>query len=503
MLQQIPACCGPIVVLAGKGNNGGDALVVARYARRCGHTVEVILMHDPASLSTDAQVMYRRACSAGVPCFVMPENAAGLPAEAADRLDWAQVVVDGLMGTGAKGHPRQPYAQAINAVNQWRAAGPGNKLTVALDIPSGLDSDTGRPYDPTIRADLTVTFHLPKLGLLMGPARDYAGTVWVADIGIPAEAMPAIKARLLLPEQVRAELPGPAADTHKGRRGRLWIVAGSRGMVGAAILVARSALRAGAGLVHVAVPAGERPILAGAVPEALTLPLPETGDGAISTVAIPRLVEALQGADAVVIGPGLGQSESVRTVVEEVIASVRVPVVVDADALNAVAGTWSNVLPKCKGVPVLTPHPGEAARLLACGVTEIQSDRPAAARMLSQQSRGIAVLKGARTLIAEPQGDLWVNPTGSEALATGGTGDVLAGAIGALCAQGISPGSAARVAVFVHGWAGQELAGEFGVTGVIAGDLPAAMARVFHKLRQWPDGERDKILQACGLLNLP
>lgn len=492
----------PMVLFAGKGNNGGDALVVARYAVMAGVKAHVVLLHDPSEFSTDAKFMYQLARESRVPFLYWGEGEDRTPAAVAKALQRAAVVVDGLLGTGLAGSPRGSYAQVIKTINACREVTGKRPRIVALDVPSGLDSDTGWAYDPAVRADLTITFHAPKTGLLMGPALEFTGDVWLAPIGIPPEAMPPVKTRLLLPHQVLRDLPVAGPDSHKGSRGRLWIVAGSRGMAGAAILAARSALRAGAGLVHVAVPAGERPVVAQAVPEALTLPLPDGEDGAVTGDAIPVLADALQSADAIVVGPGLGQAPAARQVVEWIIGWAEVPLIMDADALNVLRHDWREIVPAGRGPKLITPHPGEAARWLGVDTAAVQADRPAAARDLARESGAVVVLKGARTLIASPDGALWINPTGTPALSTGGTGDVLAGAAGAYCAQGVDVSAAARTATFIHGWAGQMLADEYGISGVIAGDLPAAMAKATHRLRQGSRDDWRRLVQSCGLFNI-
>lgn len=496
---------GPILIFAGKGNNGGDALVVARRALRQGFMASVVLMDDPSHLPPDAYAMFQQAQAVGVPILGWPEQSINLPSIIAERLEHAGLVVDGLLGTGLQGPPRGPYGQAIEAINDWRSRRSpeaGSVFTVSLDIPSGLDADRGIAFEPTIRADLTVSFHAAKLGLLMGPALEYVGRLWVVDIGIPPEAMPEVNAALSMPLDLSQRLPRIRLDSHKGRRGRLLIVAGSRGMIGAAILAARGALRAGAGLVTVASPSGERFAVASAVPEALTLPLPETGAGLIHREAIPLLQQELSSVHALVVGPGLGRGQDIRQLLSALLVQAEVPVVIDADGLNALAEEGLPLLHTEVGPRILTPHPGEAARLLGMRIAAVQSDRPAAARRLAKSSGAVAVLKGARTLVVEPSGQLWVNPTGSPALATGGTGDVLAGIIGALCAQSVPPVDAARIAVFVHGWAGQQLAGTYGDSGVVAGDLPEAVAQVMHQLRHLEPRDAAKLLKACGLVHL-
>lgn len=460
------AARGRVVVVAGPGHNGGDGLVLARHARRLGARVTVVRVasRPPAG---DAAWALARARAAGVP---VEEPAAGeLPSRLRALLAEADLAVDALLGTGARGAPRGPLARAVEELRGWRAR-TGRPL-LALDLPSGLDPDRGLPTEPCVQADLTATFGALKQGLVAGPALAWVGALQLVPLGLPRDCLPPPAAHLLDPQAAAARVPPVAVDAHKGRRGRVWVVGGARGMVGAAVLAARGALRGGAGLVHVAVPAGERPAVAAAVPEALTLGLPEA-DGAPAAEAWAALRSALAAADAVVMGPGLGRGPGAVHLARAAWAELVRPGVWDADALNALAAGD----PGPPGGPrVLTPHPGEAARLLGATVDDVQADRLAAARALARRYGAVAVLKGPRTVVADPGGAAWVIPTGSPALATGGTGDVLAGLAGALLARGAPPLDAALAAAFLHGLAGQWLEERYGRWGATAADLPAAL----------------------------
>lgn len=489
---------GRVLVLAGRGNNGGDGFVFARHAARRGARVTVALLAPPGSLAGDAARARDEALAAGVEVVPLDEEALRGGA-LAPLLEAADLAVDALLGTGSRGAPRGPLALVVAELVAWRRR--TGRPVVSLDLPSGLDPDRGVPANPCVEADLTVTFGALKVGLVAGPALAATGALVLAPIGIPGECFPEPAAWLLLPEGAASCLPPVAPDVHKGRRGRVWVVGGSRGMTGAAVLAARGALRAGAGLVHVAVPAGERPLAAVAVPEALSLGLPDAGDGTPGPDAWEALWEAVQGADALVVGPGLGRGPDARRLAQAVWAEAPLPAVVDADALFALA-EWGAAVPRPAGPRVLTPHAGEAARLLGVTAEAVQADRLAAARELASRYRGVAVLKGARTVVAAPDGRAWINPTGSPALATGGSGDVLAGVIGALVGRGIDPLAAALVGAFAHGWAGQTLAARLGLTGVVAGDLPVAVARALEALRRLPGrgpGAGREMLARCGI----
>jgi NAD(P)H-hydrate epimerase len=329
---------------------------------------------------------------------------------------------------------------------------------------------------------MTVTMALPKLGQVIYPGVDYVGRLEVIDIGIPRAAVSkaGIRAMLLDREFVTETLRPRPAEGHKGTFGHALVIAGSRGKSGAACLSALGALRAGAGLVTVACPVGIQPIVTQGLKEAMTEGLEEDGDGSVSAHAIERIESALAGKKAAVIGPGLGLCDGVRQFMRGVIKDAPVPMVVDADALTAV-GVNHEILMDARGPRVITPHPGEAARLLGCTGAEVQRDRVAAVKMLSERSGAIAVLKGARTLAAAPDGRLAVNPTGNSGMASGGMGDILGGIIGAFLAQGYSPWDAAVLGVFLHGQAADRVAEKKGPFGYLASEVADELPRVFRE----------------------
>jgi NAD(P)H-hydrate epimerase len=352
---------------------------------------------------------------------------------------------------------------------------------LAVDLPSGLDADTGQPLGPCVQADLTVTLSLPKLGLALEPGRSLAGRVVVGRIGIADEAPGvALPASLLPARGAGALLPARPADGHKGSFGHALVAGGSRGKTGAAALAAEGAARGGAGLVTIACPAGTNPILEVKCTEQMTAPLPETADGELAPEAAAPLLALARERDALVLGPGLGRGAAPRELVRRVVPRAAPPLVLDADGLVAFAGE-PEALRARSGPAVLTPHPGEAGALLGEDPREINRDRVAAARRLAERSGAVVVLKGAATVVAEPGGRVRVNATGGPVLATGGTGDVLAGLVGALLAQGVAAFDAASAAVFLHGAAGDRLAASVGGAGALAGELcreipPAAEA---------------------------
>lgn len=472
-----------VYVLAGRGNNGGDGYVVARYLQQGGALVTLWEgATDPAALSPETRQHRRAAQAAGVPSQPLARLT---PKGLADGLPPA-LIVDALLGTGLKGTVREPLAQLIAAVNQLGRRG---VPVLALDVPSGLDADRGVPLGTAIRAQLTVSFALPKVGLLQGPAVPHTGRLLVVPIGVdtaPAQAA----AHLLRPQTVtrwlQSSWPTPAL-THKGQGGRCLVVGGARGMGGAALLAAQGALRTGAGLVSVALPAAQS--TAGVLaswPEVMQVPLADGGSGSFTAGAAATLMDYYLGRrrpDAAVVGPGLGKTagggQGLGRFVSQLLAD-GVPCVIDADGLNLLAASGPQLLSRAawsslaaarrsgRQPPlVLTPHPAEAARLLGWTVADVQTHRRRAVHQLARRWQATVILKGARTLIAGPQGPCFVNPVIEAALAAGGTGDVLAGMVGALLAQGRPPVTAAASAALLHGVAGT-LAAD-GLTGAATG----------------------------------
>ncbi len=430
-----------IVIVCGPGNNGGDGYVLARFAQAAGLTVTTLAATSPDALRGDALQAYEDLRASG----------ARIQSYAPERLAEGEVIADALLGTGLRGPAREELASVIRDIN-------GSKRPVlAVDVPSGLDSDTGVPLGDTVRADCTVTFVGLKTGLFMGEGPEFAGTLFFDDLEIapgPAGA-PAARAERILESAIQQALPRRARASHKGDFGRVLLVGGGVGMPGAARLAGEACLRVGAGLVTVAVVPENVPAIAAGRPELICLPL----------AAPEALAEALERTDVIGIGPGLGRTPWARGVLDEVLRSGK-PVVVDADALNIIA--------EC-GAPsredwILTPHPGEAARLLGIETGEIQRDRLAALERLIARYRGTVVLKGAGTLVGAPGRTPALCERGNPGMATAGMGDVLTGTIAGILAQCRDAWLAARVGVLVHAMAG-DAAARAGERGLIAGDV--------------------------------
>jgi NAD(P)H-hydrate epimerase len=451
-----------VVVVCGTGNNGGDGAVAARHLARRGVRATVFAPADVVPGSLAADMVARARVEAGT--SVRPLDHGLLVRELAR----ADLALDAIFGTGFHGTPDERWTGTIEACNE-AAAG-----VVAIDIPSGVDGATGAVEGSAIRADLTVTFGAAKLGVVLMPGAELAGDVRVVDIGFSSEPRSAIG--LTEPADVAAALPARAADGHKRSSGSLVVVAGSRTMTGAVRLVARAAGRVGAGYVVVAVPASILPIVQRELDETVFVPLPETDAGAVAHAAVGIVAEHASAANAIAIGPGLGRDPETSSFVRGLIREAEVPTVIDADALNAFTGE-PGALADRKAEAVLTPHLGELARLVgrSPGASHIE------ARSLAAESDAVALVKGTRSVIASPDGTARVNPTGSPALATAGTGDVLTGTIGGLLARRMDPFAAAWAGTYIHGLAGILAADRHGA-GVLAGDvaerLPDAIERV-------------------------
>jgi ADP-dependent NAD(P)H-hydrate dehydratase / NAD(P)H-hydrate epimerase len=479
LVREIPGLAGRrVIVLCGKGNNGGDGLVAARHLRELGVRSRVLVLSGAAELANDAALNFARALESGVELEVCEDETAltRRPLE----LDAETVVVDALLGTGVKGPARGLIARAIDAINASPAT------IVAVDLPSGADADSGTLPGITVRAHRTLTLCRPKPCLVLEPAASHAGNFEVVDIGIPDEAIAEEAATLHWCDAALASrlMPPRPLDAHKGSLGHVLVVAGSPGKSGAAILAGRAALRSGAGLVTIATPRSIQSIVAAAQAELMTEPLPEARGGGLSRTAAKAVLRLAASRDALVFGPGLGVEPGTRSTVLAVLAGRTVPAVLDADGLNAFAAD-RRPRARIRGGRhplVLTPHPGEAARLLGTTAASIQADRLGHARRLAAETGAIVVLKGRRTIVAQPGGTASFNSTGNPGMATAGTGDALSGILGALLARGLSAFDAARLGTYVHGAAGDLAAARIGEDGLIAGDLIDALAEIWGVL---------------------
>ncbi|HET6832127.1 MAG TPA: NAD(P)H-hydrate dehydratase [Solirubrobacterales bacterium] len=453
---------GPIRIVCGKGNNGGDGMVAARVLRTAGHEVDVLSIWPLDELSADSSANLERLAGG---------------AEVVSEAGWdaalaaSGAIIDAIFGTGFSGAPRGTAAAAIEAI-----AGSGAPV-VACDIASGVDASTGEIAGAAVAADLTVTFHVVKVGHRIAPGKGHTGRLVVAPIGIPEGAPPSAVAGVVGDAALGLPPPRGAAST-KFSSGEVLVVGGSRGLTGAPCLAARAAIRAGAGYATVGCPASLEPILEAKLTEVMTTGLDEA-DGSLDVAAVGAILERAERAACAVIGPGLGRADPSRRLVRELAPLIAAPLLIDADGLNAL-GTDLGLLRDREAPTVLTPHAGELGRLLGCSSEEIGARRLARARSASEESGAVVVLKGDDTIIVD--GDrVAVNALSSPALATAGTGDVLSGTIAALIARGCEPFAAACTGVYAHARAGRIAADRLGAESVIAGDvveaLPGGLAR--------------------------
>lgn len=465
-----------VTVLCGKGNNGGDGFVVARLLHRRQAKVRVLTLASVSELSRDAATMCRQFTRIAGKSAVRPYSS---KSQAQLLLRDSDIIVDALFGTGLSSDVSGRYAEAIDSINE------ANRQVVAVDLPSGLHADTGMILGRAVRATLTVTFGLPKLGLYQNHGIDLAGLVTVVDIGIPQAYIDAVESRttLITNSYVATALPTRRLSSHKGTYGHAGLIAGSVGKTGAAAMAAKAALRVGAGLVTVAIPSSVNDVLEAKLLEAMTVPMPETKARTFSRTAFDRLTAFIAARTAIAIGPGLSTHPETVDLVQALVKQLDRPAVLDADALNALAGRAS-LLTECKTPPILTPHPGEMARLETDATPQsVNADRIGTATRFARERGVFVVLKGARTVIARPDGAVAICPTGNPGMATAGTGDVLTGIIVGLLAQGLPSWEAACVATYLHGYAGDLAAATSGQAGLIAGDvieqIPHAL-KTFH-----------------------
>ncbi len=456
-------------IICGRGNNGGDGSALARRLRVRGIAVRVALLSTFGAVKGEAKINLSILRKMDVEII---ENASAR--SLADIVAWSDVLVDAMLGVGLSSPLTGIYARAVDMINT------AGRPVVAIDIPTGIDADTGAIRGAAIKADLTVTMVLLKRGLVLHPGAQYAGTVRVADIGIPPEVIEQEKISMSLLDRDAAwgVIGQRAPDAHKGDFGHLMVVAGSPGKAGAAVMAARGALRSGTGLVSVAAPDGLVPIIQSQVAEAMCVPAAESIEGTIGIGAEKELLKAMGTMSACAIGPGLSTHYETVQTVRNLIQRLAIPAVIDADGLNALVG-FTDLLKRTSRSVILTPHPGEMGRLLGISSDDVQKDRIGIASAFARKFKVTLVLKGAATLVATPKGWVFVNSTGNPGMASGGTGDALTGMIGGLLAQGYGASQAACLGVYLHGLAGDLAAQEKGEAGMIAGDLiekiPAAI----------------------------
>lgn len=470
------------VVLCGKGNNGGDGFGAARWLQNYGYEVEVLLINaKPEEVQGDAALELQMYLQGGgrLLSIVSVENEIAIIEEECRQAD---VLIDAMLGTGFKGELRGSYKKVCQIVN---ASG---KAVVAVDVPTGVNADSGAADEDSIMAEATVTMQLVKVGMLQYPARECVGKLYIAELGMPANLLAELNSKKyrLTAEIVGDLLPLRKRDAHKGDAGRVVVVAGSRGFIGAAAMACCAVVKSGAGLLSLLTGESVAELLAIKLDEAMVHPLDEDAQGELTEAAVEAIVERANGADVLAIGPGLGTGKRTQAAVREVLLQIDKPVVIDADALTALAG-HTHILKEMQVPKVLTPHPGEFARLTGLSIAEVNSKRLELAVQYAREWQAVVVLKGAATVIGCPDGTVYINPTGCEAMATGGSGDVLTGIIAGLAGQGITLQEATLCGVYLHGLAG-ELAAD-GRLGLAANEIALQLPKARQLVQEGDDVE--------------
>jgi hydroxyethylthiazole kinase-like uncharacterized protein yjeF len=470
-----------VIIISGSGNNGGDALVVARNLYNEGWDVKAFLTVKPEDLKGDALLQYRVANKLGLKIY--PVN--DFLTQHSSLITRHCIIVDALLGTGLSKNVTGLLSEVISLINR------SNVPIISVDIPSGISSDNGQIMGEAVRADYTVTFGLPKRGHLLYPGAQHSGKLFIEDIGFPEELLNSEKLHieLLMKDKISTLIPQRPRYSHKGNYGHVLIVAGSKGKTGAAIMAAKACLRSGAGLVTLGIPKSLADIFQSRVTEEMTLILPDKGDGTLSQRAFRVILNFLneKRATTLAIGPGISVSDDTKKLMDTLIKTSTTPMVIDADGINSLKGERAIFL-KSKAPIILTPHIGEMAGLLGKqkGVTvksqDIERNRIDVAVSFTKETGTVLVLKGVPTIIAEPDGKAYINSTGNPGMASAGTGDVLTGMISGFLSQGLSPVQASILGVYMHGFAGDSAAAEKGEHSLIATDIIEKVPFAFHSL---------------------
>ncbi len=466
---------GVVAIVAGKGNNGGDGFVAARHLAKAGYKVRIYLLSPWTDLSPDARVNWDRLTEVKVSVAeAFGENDLK---KHASEFEAASCVIDAIFGTGLSSEVKGKYKNAIDLINSLL------KPVVAVDVPSGLSADTGVPLGAAVRAKLVVTLGLAKVGLVTNMGHEYAREVEVVDIGIPKEATDALHSgyHLITPDMFNSYFAPRRDDTHKGTYGHVLVIGGSSGKMGAGLLTGRGALRSGAGLVTYVLPAMAFVKFDIRSPEIMIEAIADGGRGYFIKNSLQELKGVLEGKDVVAIGPGIGTQDETKAAFLDVVKKASVPIVIDADGLNCLADSLG-VIDGKKTPVILTPHPGELSRLTGAVVKDIQANRLQAAKGFAVKHKCHVVLKGHRTVIASPSGDVFINPTGNAGMATAGMGDVLTGVIASFLAQNLPVTEAVIAAVYLHGMAGDMAAEELGDRGLLASDVVNNLPKIIKVL---------------------
>ena len=451
-------------ITAGRGNNGGDGFVIARYLAGDCVKISVYLLSDRGRVQGDAAANLKLLDRIGVSVIEIP-NEKAFESHLASMKE-CDIWVDAMLGTGLKSDVRGLFKEVIEFLNTLQ------KPILAVDIPSGLDSDTGKPRGSCIKAAVTATFGLPKIGQVVFPGGQFVGALEVVDIGMPRHVIDKVgpKHYLMSRQSIKSGLKPRGPETHKGSAGHLLVLAGSPGKTGAAVMTSYAAMRVGAGLVTLGIPKSLNMAMESQLTEVMTEPLPESPGCTLGLSSYEKTMKLLAQKDGLAIGPGLGTAASTQKLVRKLVQTCSAPMVIDADGLNSLVG-HTECLKNVRSTVVMTPHPGEMARLAGTTTSAVQQDRIGMARDFAATHRVYLVLKGARTIVAHPDGTVFVNPTGNPGMASGGMGDVLTGMIAGMIVQGLPVGEAVNASVYIHGCAADFLAASVGPVGFLASDL--------------------------------
>ncbi|NLM13535.1 MAG: NAD(P)H-hydrate dehydratase [Epulopiscium sp.] len=453
-----------VAIFCGQGNNGGDGLGVARHLYNCGMDVTVIFIGDPLLLKEDAKTNFNIVDTLQIPKIILNKDSI-IDDNIVNLIKKSDLIVDAIFGTGLSKPISGIFNDLINLINLY------GEYILSIDIPSGLDSETGAILGNAIKAHKTVTLALPKSGLYLYPGTEYVGELIIADIGIPKEIIDCaqLKMNILMDEEVGSFIPSRFPRSNKGTYGRVQVLAGSKGMTGAAALTCTGAFKIGAGLVSLGIPRSINDILQTKLTEVITIPIREK-DGKLCRESFEDIKPYLEKATVIAVGPGIGQGPQIIEFMELLIKNIRIPLVVDADGINAIAKNIE-MLRNLKVPVVLTPHPGEMGRLIHKSTEEVLANPIGIVREFCHKWNVILVLKDAKTIIGDPDGQIYINTTGNPGMATAGSGDVLTGIIAGLIGQGLNPYKAAVLGAFIHGKAGDLAASELGQHGMLAGDI--------------------------------
>jgi len=465
-----------VAIFVGRGNNGGDGLVVARHLAHAGYKVNVYLLAEPERFAGDASTNLQIVQNLHLPIKLLLSQEQ--LTEYQDEIQNSDVIVDAIFGTGLRGSVRGFAAEVIDFIN--RSVG---CPVISIDLPSGLESDTGRAEGVCVKATHTVTMGLPKCGLLLYPGADVTGKLTVADIGFPEGVIDAqnISVNWVGECDTTQLKPQRARRAHKGTLGHVFLIAGSVGLTGAATLASEAVLRVGAGMATLAIPESLNAVMEQKLTEVMTIPLRETDEHTLSLSAEAKIFDFLPRADVAAIGPGLSRNPETVELIYRLCTKIELPKVIDADGLNALSEK-PELLGQLGSQTILTPHPGEMARLLGSSIQAVESDRIGISQNFAKEHRVTLVLKGAPTVTTSPSGEVYINSTGNPGMATAGMGDVLTGAIAGLLAQGLTPVDAAVLGVYIHGLAADIAAEKMGESGIIAGDVLKKLPEALNAL---------------------